>query len=440
MGRVRTLAECLWLPALFLAGILGCYTVAFHHATPHDVKVAVAAPASATARMQRGFDAASPGAFQLDAVHGASAALDKVRQEDAVAAVVPKGRVIQLYGAKADGASLENIVLNAFTNAAKKSGDKVQFHELVPTVAGDTLGTSVMYLAMGGTLPAYFAVMGMQRAVGFRRRGLVVVFVVSAAVIAAIEYVVATYGLHTIPQHAASLGVMMLLTEAVALTGYGLVPFFGRFFPGVAVTVFMMLGMPTSGGAVPVDLVPGFFRFLHPILPMGNVVDALRSVSYFDDHKVTRPLLVLSAWLVGGVLLIALGAWKQSRAARREEAPELPVEDPTIEMPETVGLVPHRHRFGEPGAVLVGRVQDEWGRPLADAVLTVTTSQGRELVRARTDRNGEYAVAGVPEGYTLVMASSAGRQPTVNWVLIDHSRVAELDFRLELRQWRPVVV
>ncbi len=57
-------------------------------------------------------------------------------------------------------------------------------------------------------------------------------------------------------------------------------PFFGGFFPGIAVTLFVLLGVPSSGGAVPVQLLPGFFRFLHPILPAGNAADALRSVGY----------------------------------------------------------------------------------------------------------------------------------------------------------------
>jgi hypothetical protein len=49
-GRaVHTLATALWLPALFLAGLLFSYLLAFHQPTPHHVSIAVAAsPACCT--------------------------------------------------------------------------------------------------------------------------------------------------------------------------------------------------------------------------------------------------------------------------------------------------------------------------------------------------------------------------------------------------------
>jgi hypothetical protein len=66
LARVtRTLVTGLWLPALFLAGVLSSYLLAFHHPAPHHVSIAVAAAPAATARLQHALDAAVPGGFTL---------------------------------------------------------------------------------------------------------------------------------------------------------------------------------------------------------------------------------------------------------------------------------------------------------------------------------------------------------------------------------------
>ncbi|MGX1855420.1 carboxypeptidase-like regulatory domain-containing protein [Streptomyces sp. NPDC055299] len=63
-------------------------------------------------------------------------------------------------------------------------------------------------------------------------------------------------------------------------------------------------------------------------------------------------------------------------------------------------------------------------------MLTETTGHGRELLRARTDANGEYAATGLPEGYVLVLVSMPEHMPSVRRVLIDASSTVAEDFRL----------
>ncbi|MBL1098379.1 carboxypeptidase regulatory-like domain-containing protein [Streptomyces coffeae] len=433
----RTLAENLWLPALFLAGLLFSYLVAFHQPAPHHIKVAVAASPQSTAQLQDDLDRATPGAFDLVPVGTLRDAKSAVAHQDAVAALEPQGNSFQLYGAKADGAALESVVLNAFTGAAQHAGKALHFHELVPTLPGDGLGSTGTYAALACTLPCYFVVIGMQRAVGFNRRRQCLTFLGCGVLIAGLSYVFSVYGLHALPEHPLLLLYLFLLTQAISLTAYGLVPFFGRFFPGVAATLFMLLGMPSSGGMVPVALVPEFFRFLHPILPLGNAVDAVRSVAYLDHTKLARPTLALAGWAVGGLVLILLGCVKQRRKLRAQEAPDeastlqpAPVDDPSMELPAPTSLTPHHHHFGEQQPLLVGRVVDDSDFPVAGAVLTVTTGHGRELLRARTDANGEYAATGLPDGYVLALVSRPEHMPSARRVLIDASRTTTQDFQL----------
>ncbi len=151
-----------------------------------------------------------------------------------------------------------------------------------------------------------------------------------------------------IPDDLLAIPLVFLMTQAVALTSFGLVPFCKQFFPGVAMGLFVLLSMPSSGGAIPVQMVPGFFRALHPVMPMGNLIEALRGLFYFDGKDIWRHTLVICAWVVAGAALIALGAWKERRAARKEareaaeetEPAEPPVEDPAFELPQPSAVAP----------------------------------------------------------------------------------------------------
>ena len=77
--------------------------------------------------------------------------------------------------------------------------------------------------------------------------------------------------------------------------------------------VLMVLQLVTAGGTFPWQTLPAPLAALHHVLPMGYVVDAMRQVMYGGDlGRVGTDLLVLGAWLVGGVLLAALGVTRMT--------------------------------------------------------------------------------------------------------------------------------
>jgi Carboxypeptidase regulatory-like domain len=435
----RALATGLWLAALFLIGLLIFYLPAFHQPVPHHVKVAIAASPTATARLQHELDVVAPCGFTLWPAARAAAARSAVQDLSAVAAYVPDGRHLLLYGAKADGAALETVIRDTFAVVAGQAGGTLVFRELVPTVPGDAVGTSPLYLVLACIVPAYFMVVGMQRAVGFGRRAHVATIVGWGAVAAVFSYLLTAYAVHAIPQRPLDLLYLFLLTQAVSLPSYGLVPFAGPFLPLIAIPLFILLGVPTSGGAVPVQLVPGVFRFFHPILPMGNGIDALRSVDYFGSSQLLRPTVVLCAWIVAGAVLILLGYLKQQQRTAQEAAeqpltepvPEPSEEAPAVGLPEPVALTPHEHRLGDEKPMLIGRVTDPSGQPLPDASVTVTDLHGRQLVRTRTDRSGEYAATGFSDLVVVVLATMPGRRSAVAQLLLSSVAPVNQDFVLD---------
>ncbi|MET8555433.1 carboxypeptidase regulatory-like domain-containing protein [Streptomyces sp. NPDC004959] len=438
-----TLVRTLWFPAFMFAGFLVCYLLPFHNPVPHHVRVAV--PAATATSLQHALDRSVPGGFDVVPVHDADAARAAVTGRDAVAGYVPGPGAPELFTAKADGYSLESVLQRTFTAVAQHSGDQraggqsaLKVTEVAPIAAGDGMGTGLFYVVLACTIPAYVMVMMMLRATTFGRRDKILVLAVAGAVLALVAYGVARW-MNVIPGDPLAILFLFLMTQAVSQTALGLVPFVKQYLPGVAMGLFVLLSMPSSGGAIPVQMVPGFFRALHPVMPMGNLIEALRGLFYFGGKDVVPHVLVLLAWVAAAFVLHGLGALHARRAAARGTAkdavPEPPVEDPALETAQPEALPPHRAASLLPLPQLTGRVTDTAGHPLRDVVITVTGTHGRELLRATTDDDGAYAAAGLAEQTVVVIASAPSRLSAVARVAIRDGHPARHDFHLASRSF-----
>ncbi|MFI8992887.1 carboxypeptidase regulatory-like domain-containing protein [Streptomyces sp. NPDC053542] len=441
----KVIVSSLWFPALFFFGFLFCYLLAFHNPTPHDIRVAV--PARAATQVQQTLDKAVPGGFEVKPVSGGDAALrSAVRERRAAGAYLPDPAHPALYTAKAGGFEIEAVLQQVFTPIAERGGARLKQVELAPTAPKDGMGTSLFYLCLGLTIPSYIMVMMMLRATGLSRWKKVVTFVVSGAVMAVAAFYI-SLAMDCIVDRPICLLYMFMLSLAVSLTCYGLVPFVRQFFPGVAIVVFVLLSMPASDGAIPVAMVPAFFRWLHPYMPLGNLVDALRNEMYFGGAQLFRPLLALSIWIAVGIVLICIGYfWERHRVnvARSGGDDELTasdleesVEDPTFEMPHPMPVRAATHYIGASEALLAGRIRDTQSQPLHGVLITVTTTDGRQLTRTRTDDHGEYRLTGLPEGFINVIAGGPRRIPSIKRVYIKYGSVAHQDFVLRPRPQDP---
>ncbi|MET8557036.1 carboxypeptidase regulatory-like domain-containing protein [Streptomyces sp. NPDC004959] len=427
----RILAGGLWFPLLFFFGFLLCYALPFHNPTPHDVRVAVSGPQAAR-EIRAGFGKASPGAFDIVTAGSPAEARRKVLDRDTEAAFAADAARPTLYLAKADGALLEQAVTTAFRTVVERGGGQLTTVELVPTASGDTSGTGLFYLTMSLNISAYIAVMMLIRA-HLTRRGKLLTLVCLSAFMSVVAYLIGR-GLDIVPGEPLGILYLFLLSQAVAWVTYGLVPFVKQFLPGVAITLFVLLSIPSSGGAIPYQMVPAFFRALHPVFPLGNVIEALHGIFSFDGKGVLRPTLVLCAWLLLGLLLVALGAV----LARRKEhehagaaVPEAPVEDPALEAPVPHAVTPGAHDpFGERAVVLGGEVFHDDGRPAPGVFITVLGHDGHQLLHTVTDEDGRWGAAGLPEDWVTVLALAKGHRPAASRVLPREGHVTRQDFVL----------
>ncbi|MER7771283.1 DUF3533 domain-containing protein [Kitasatospora sp. NPDC096140] len=71
-------------------------------------------------------------------------------------------------------------------------------------------------------------------------------------------------------------------TASMGITALALLAAFGTPGPIVSMLVLIGLAIPSAGATIPLEALPGFYRFLADFEPFRQVVDGVRSVLYFD--------------------------------------------------------------------------------------------------------------------------------------------------------------
>ncbi|MFD3926707.1 YhgE/Pip domain-containing protein [Streptomyces sp. NPDC058614] len=87
---------------------------------------------------------------------------------------------------------------------------------------------------------------------------------------------------------------------------------FGGIGQLVSMFVFIVLGLPSSGATIPLQAVPGFYRFLSVFEPMRQLSDGVRAILFFDaraDAGLTRAWL----WIAIGTVLALLFGFAMTR-------------------------------------------------------------------------------------------------------------------------------
>jgi Carboxypeptidase regulatory-like domain/Protein of unknown function (DUF3533) len=241
--------------------------------------------------------------------------------------------------------------------------------------------------------------------------------------------------------------------EAVALTVFGLACLTDLLIAAsVGVTLFVFLSIPSSGGAIPYQMVPAFFNWLHPVLPLGNLIDAMRSIFYFDGTNMIRPTLVLSAWILIGATLVTVSALLP-RARQRPPAPapaagpahppvrELPAPPPASPQPvilhaPTIYAAPApngsdgTNGYAHRPPMLQGTVTDAAGTPVWAANITIIDAHGHQLTRTSTDPNGHYALDTLPTDTLTVLLSPPGHSPLATRITLTANTPTRQDFTL----------
>jgi putative membrane protein len=85
--------------------------------------------------------------------------------------------------------------------------------------------------------------------------------------------------------------------------------------------LLLMLQLTSSGGTYPVELLPAFFRHIHPYLPMTYSVEGLRAaVTTGDVSVLARDAWILVGFMAGALLIVELyRVWQGFRVRRTKQ-------------------------------------------------------------------------------------------------------------------------
>ena len=316
------------LPPLVRAGLLAAGVVLLQallvvwfawpakNTAPRDLPVVVAGSTSAATAVADRLRAERPGAFDIRTVADAATADEALRNRDAYAAFVIDPAAgpgaMSLHVASAASPTVSTLLSQA---TQQLSGSRqVPVVDVVASPAQDPRGaafSSAFLPLLLTSLAAGVALLYVVRSHAVRLIGLLTFAALAGGVAAGIMH-----GLGVLTgSYLAAAGTIALLALAIsgAISGLGAV--IGA--PGIglgALTVFFF-GNPISGLAAAPELLPKPWGMVGQFLPPGAGTSLLRSAAFFDGAGSTRPLWVLAGWALGGVLLTAVGHFRDRAKA-----------------------------------------------------------------------------------------------------------------------------
>src|SRR5919107_1634784 len=320
---LRTLAIATGLTAI-IAVIVLAFSWPAVTADPDDVTIAVVGPEAAVSAIETQLTEESDGVFDITAVDDRDEAVEGIEERDYFGAII-LGTEPELLTASANGAVNEvvaqlatplNTALTAQAQAAAEARgqaapnvtltvtDIVPFSEDDPN--GSLLSSAFFPMLLGGIIGS------VQR-------------ILAVTVYSAVGGVVLTSILQgwfgsIQGEFWLNVGAFSMTIAAIATPMIGFVALIGRAGTAVGPVVMMLFANPISGAALPPQFLPGSWGEIGQWFPPGAAATLVRELSYFPNADMTLPWLVLTGWVVGGLILTLVGHFRTTITKNRADS------------------------------------------------------------------------------------------------------------------------
>ena len=308
-SAIRTTVLALTGLTLFVIAMVASYSGAFAKPTLHHMTVAVAGPAELVDGLR------SQNTLSVNEVGDAVAARAQVFERTAdTAFAITADRHMDIYVAGGAGRSVATAAEAVGRATAERAGLTPVVEDVAPTSAGDPSGTvefyAVIFLSIGASLGAALLgrLMGTVRtpAKFALRTASLAAF---SAVLAGVVTVYVGPVLGALTGHPMQVfGTLWLYAMAVGGAVTGVAAAFGSVASVVLGLFLVVVGNAAAAGPVGRPLLSGFYSTLSTVVPQGSGVSLLRSISYFDGHGATTPLVTLAIWAAAGCFLAVVAA------------------------------------------------------------------------------------------------------------------------------------
>ncbi|MBK6043467.1 ABC transporter permease [Streptomyces sp. MBT55] len=302
----------------------GSYTYAMANPTPHRIPAAlvtqpeVARGEAFVAGMEKALDA-SLELHDYPDVADARRALD---EQKVFAIVRASDDGVALDVAGASGASVAELLGKAGIEVGDATGVEVTVRDVKPLQRGDPRGLALFYISLAAVIMGFLGAIQLSvHAHGLNPAERIAFTVAYAllggfAIAAAVDWWLGAVDLPFVQSWLILAFTMftsgMVFTMFNTLMGrWAMIPTWG---------VMVLLGNPSSGGAVSWPLLPSALGHIGRWLPPGASVNAQHTAVYYQGHQFVFPYLVLAAWAL--VSCTVFWVWRHRHPGGRARTPE----------------------------------------------------------------------------------------------------------------------
>jgi len=281
-------------------------------AEPRDLPVVVAGPQQAADAFATQLRTTRPGAFEVTTVADAAAADEKLRGRDAYGAFVLGQDGVSVHVATAASPAVSTALGQLAASLGQASGRPVTVVEIVPAGSDDPRGAGFANAFLPLILTSIVAgavIVLLLGPLAARLAGLVGYALGAGLLAAALMHWTGMLG----GTYLAGVTAIALFTGAIAATVAGLAAIAGRAGIALGALLVFVLGNPLSGLAAAPELLPQPWGQLGQFLPPGAGAALLRSAGFFDWAGAGRSVLVLSSYVLAGLLLVTAGTLRRNK-------------------------------------------------------------------------------------------------------------------------------
>ncbi len=325
--------ESPFLPAVVImlivsaaAGLFaGSYTYAMADPAPRHIPTAVVGETDPGGRREafvRGLEKQLDSSLALHRYPSYAAARDAVEAQEVFAVLrLSKEDAVELGVASAAGASVAQLLEKAAPKVGDAVGVAVTVEDLKPLQPGDPRGLALFYISLAAVIIGFVGAIQLsvhartlnppERIAFTVAYSLLGGFTIAAVVDWLLNAVDLPFG------HSWLILSLTMFTSGMVFTMFQTL--FGRWAVLPTWGLMVLLGNPSSGGAVSWPLLPSPFGTIGRWLPPGASVNAQHTAVYFPGNLHPQPYAALAAWAVVSSTVFWL--WRHRHPGGRDPEP-----------------------------------------------------------------------------------------------------------------------
>ncbi len=267
--------------------------------TPRRVPVAVVGGTGAPCEdFATGMEEALNASLVLTPYGTAAEAREAVNEQEEFAIVRTSGHGVELDVAGASGASVAQVLAETAAQVGARTGVPVVVRDIKPLQEGDPRGLALFYISLAAVIIGFVGAIQLS----VHARGLNpaerIAFTVAYSLLGAFAIAAVVdwlLGALDLPFTESWLILALtMFTSGMVFTMFNTL--MGRWAMLPTWGLMVLLGNPSSGGAVSWPLLPSVLGHIGQWLPPGASVNAQHTAVYFEGHQHLFPFLVLAAW------------------------------------------------------------------------------------------------------------------------------------------------